>query len=98
MQTILSGDFCYQKRAIRQVSDNIQNQQRSTRDPFAQASDNQAKLNATMGFIKAAENSNLNEMRRHALRYPGIQELVNHTNPLVYTSPEFWLLKDHALH
>ena len=50
-----------------------------------------------MAFIKAAEHSNINHMLKCADRYPKLRELVNISDPLLFTTPNFWKLKDHAL-
>lgn len=84
------------KNAIRQVSDNIQytrNYETDTSIP----QDNTSKLNATMGFIKAAVNNNLKTMQFHSNKYKHIHTLINTNNPLASTTPQFWQVQDHAV-
>ena len=87
------------KRAMHTVSEHITQEQfnKKENDSTTNETDLQQHLNHTMGFIRAAKQSNLKTMQLHANRYHKIQEHINPEDPLAFTRLEFIELEDHAV-
>ena len=80
------------KRAMHTVSTNMR-----TEGCITAAMTTDDKLNCTLGFARAAQQCNLNRMRRKALEYPHIATLVDPENPIVCHESGFNRLLDHAV-
>ena len=80
------------KKAMHKVSNNM------TQDHiFAEATNNDDKLNCTLSFIRAAQNINLSKMYRKYLEYPHIGTFVNPKNPNIGNTQGFRELQNHAV-
>ena len=79
------------KRAMHSVTNNMVHDH-----TFAIASTNDEKLNCTLSFIRAAQDTNLGKMYRKSLEYPHIGTHVNPKDPNTRYTQGFRDLQDHA--
>ena len=80
------------KRAMHTVSRNM-----TTEEAHTTAESTEDKLNCTLSFVRAAQQTNLNKMRRKALEYPYIATIVNPKDPNTCHRVAFNTLLDHAV-
>ena len=79
------------KRAMHNVSDSMAHDH-----VFAEAATNDDKLNCTLSFIRAAQDTNLGKMYRKYLEYPHIATHINPRDPNACYTQGFRDLQDHA--